>query len=97
LGRILDKREWAALVLLYDNGPSLNLGRAIDILREELCSSKKVAASIIRRLRRLGYLMVEKDDDEILVRVADPQSVLRSLVESYLEGRRYRCGSNKRS
>ncbi|MCE4621420.1 MAG: hypothetical protein F7B95_03140 [Desulfurococcales archaeon] len=91
MARIPQKRELAALLLLHERGPLLNYGIALDILRSEMCASKKVAASILRRLRRLGFIKIEARGGEILVRAEDPSMVLKGILYQYLGNRKARC------
>ncbi len=89
--RIPGKRELTALVLLYDKGPRLNLGEAIEILREELCVTKRTASNIVRRLRRIGAARVEVERERISIEVVSPDELLRRVAEAYLDGRKRRC------
>ena len=95
--RFPKKREWAALVILYDAGSKLNLGEALDILRERLCVTKRTARRIVGRLRKLGLLKLERREDSIIVSVQDPLHALRALAERYANMRRERCSIRPRA
>ncbi|MEB2836475.1 MAG: hypothetical protein GSR80_001640 [Desulfurococcales archaeon] len=85
------KREWAALVALARRGGELSLGEAIDILRVDLCVTKRTARRIIKRLSRIGALSLEKSDGEITVKSVEPSVFLERLVDAYMAGRKRRC------
>ena len=85
------KREWAALVALARRGGELNLGEAVDVLRVDLCVTKRTARRIIKRLSRIGALSLEKSGGEILVKPVEPSVFLEQLVDAYTASRRRRC------
>jgi DNA-binding MarR family transcriptional regulator len=89
--RVPKKRELAALWLLYSRGGTLNLGEAVDILRDELCMTKRTASNVIKRLKRLGVADIEVKENEIRVKVKSPFEVLKTLAEEYISRRRSRC------
>lgn len=91
LSRLPKKREIAALVILYKKGRSIEYGTAIDFLRKELCTTKRTARNIIKRLKRIGALSLIKDGDSIVVVVDDPSNILFRLANSYIEKRRKKC------
>ena len=86
----VEKREIAAYLLLLDKG-EINLGEAIDLVSKELCTTKRTARRIIKRLRRLGFLSLELDDKGARIRCRPPREVLERLVAGYIEKRRARC------
>jgi len=94
--RFPKKREWAALVLLYERlGPEANLGDAIDALRTEMCLTKKTARNIIKRLKRLNFIKTEIVDGQVRLRVRNPAEVLREIARSYAANRRKRCTAER--
>jgi hypothetical protein len=96
LARFPKKREWAALLLLADRSP-LNLGDAVDILKADMCVTKRTALRIIKRLKRLGLAKIESRGDGVIVSVLKPSEALAILVGRYLEGRRARCGGGAKN
>ena len=86
----LRRRELAAYYVLLEASP-LNLGEAIDLLSGKLCMTRKVARSVVKRLRRLRLLYLEKGEGGLLVRVREPLEVLREDAHNYMEDRRRRC------
>lgn len=90
-GRWPKKREVAALWLLHSRGPRLNVGEAIDVLREEMCVTKRTASNIVKRLRRIGAVRLERDGDSIVVEALDPAEFIRRYASSYIASRRARC------
>jgi len=95
MARFPKKREWAALLILADKAP-LNLGEALDLLKNQMCVTKKTALNIIKRLKRLGLARLEVTPSGVLVSILEPSEALRLLVNRYLEGRRVRCTRGKR-
>ena len=89
--RIPKKRELAALWLLYKKGGEMILGDAIDILRAELCVTKRTASNIIKRLRKLKLLEVKVYPNEIRIKAIDPLSLFENVALEYLEYRKTRC------
>ena len=89
------KRELSAAIILYRlyGEASVNLGLAIDTLREELGVTKKVAMSIVKRLRKLGFLTVESDNLKVEVKVRNPCSVIEEYALRYAEARKHRKAS----
>ncbi|MCE4620043.1 MAG: hypothetical protein F7C33_03365 [Desulfurococcales archaeon] len=90
----VEKREIAAYLLLLDKG-EINLGEAIDLVSMELCTTKRTARRIIKRLRRLGFLSLELEDKGARVRCKPPREVLERLVAGYIEKRRSRCKNGR--
>ena len=88
------RRELAAYLLLLEAGP-MNLGDAIDLVRTRLCSNKKTARNIIKRLKRIGALRVVRREGEIIVEPLDPLDFLRVLTRGYIEARSRRCGDEE--
>ncbi|MCE4627710.1 MAG: hypothetical protein F7C34_00980 [Desulfurococcales archaeon] len=86
----LTKRELAAYALLASRA-KWNIGEAVDAVSRELCTTKRTARRIVKRLRRLGLVSVEARNSEIVVRPVDPSRVLSSLLEEYAEQRRRKC------
>ncbi len=91
LSRLPGKRELAALLILWREGPDLNLEEALWLLRERLCVTKRTARNIVKRLRKLGLARVYSTGDELRVEVSDPCEALRAVAESYAERRASRC------
>lgn len=87
------KREVAALWLLHRRGPRLNIGVAIDLLREELCVTKRTASNIVKRLKRIGALKIERDGDSYVVEALDPAEFIGRYASSYIASRKGRCRS----
>jgi len=89
------RREIAALYLLARRGP-LNLGDAIDLIREELCTTKKTARNIIKRLRRIGLLYYTMNGDGITVNPLPLEMLVEAIAIPYIEGRKSRlCRHNR--
>ena len=86
----LTKRELAAYALLTGR-PEWNLGDAVDAISRELCTTKRTARRIVKRLRRLGLVATEISEEKIILRPADPSLVLSSLLNEYAEQRRKKC------
>lgn len=84
------KRELAAYMILYKHGVR-EYGEAIDILSKELCTSRKTARNIIKRLKRIGALSLEKRGEHIGVGLVDPESLLWLIASGYVSARRERC------
>ncbi len=89
--RVPKKREITALWLLYKKGGEINLGEAIDLLRTELCVTKRTASNIIKRLRKLKLLEVKIYPNEIRIKAIDPLSIFESIALEYLKYRKTRC------
>ncbi len=85
------KREVAALWLLHERGPRLNIGVAIDVLREELCVTKRTASNIVKRLRRIGVVKIEREQDGFVVEAMDPTEFIGRYASSYIASRKGRC------
>lgn len=90
-GRWPRKREIAALWLLHERGPKLNLGAAVDILRAEFCVTKRTAVNIVKRLKRIGAVRIMRGDGEFIVEAVDPASFIAERASSYIASRRARC------
>jgi len=86
----VEKREIAAYLLLLDKG-EINLGEAVDLVSKELCTTRRTARRIIKRLRRLGFLSLELDNKGARIKCRPPREVLERLVAGYIEKRRARC------
>lgn len=89
--RLLRKREWASLALLHENGPRLEYGEAINLLRAGMCVTKRTARNIIKRLRSMGYASIAREGDRIVVEVVSPEEAMRKITDSYLSWRKARC------
>ena len=85
------KREVAALVLLHEAGPVLDVEEAAWVLRERLCVTKRTARNIIKRLKRLGAVRVRVDGGRVVVEAVDPCVFLSRLALAYAGSRRARC------
>lgn len=84
------KRELAAYMVLYKSGVR-EYGEAIDLLSRELCTSRKTARNIIKRLRRIGALTLEIRGESIRVRLVGPEDLLGLITSGYIQVRRERC------
>jgi hypothetical protein len=90
--RFPKKREWAALVLLFESlGYEANLGKAIDVLRKEMCLTNKTARNIIKRLSKLNFIKIEIVGGQVSLRIKNPAEALREIAISYATSRRKRC------
>lgn len=90
----LRKRELAVIVYLVTThgvGARVNAGLILSDLEKNMCMSKKIAKNSIRRLAKLGFLRVIRDEREILVEVQDPIQVLKKMADDYIHGRQSRC------
>ncbi|MEB3774494.1 MAG: hypothetical protein GSR86_06180 [Desulfurococcales archaeon] len=80
------RREVAALYLLYTYKPR-DLGEAIDLVSTRLCTTRRTARRILKRLRRIGLLRVEKHGGALLVEVASPEDLVRAIAIPYISRR----------
>ncbi len=87
----IKKRELAAYIILYDKGPEINLGTAIDLIASRLCTTRRTARNIIKRLRKLNILSISKTSDAIVIRVKDPVDFIRDVTRGYIITRSSRC------
>ncbi len=85
------KRELAAYRLLLEAG-ELNLGEAVDLLSRRLCTTKRTARRIIKRLRRIGALEITVEGGAVRVRPLPPMDFLDRIIGGYVEARSKRCG-----
>ncbi|MEB3816434.1 MAG: hypothetical protein LRS46_00620 [Desulfurococcales archaeon] len=98
--RFPKKREWSALFILYEEGRELNMGTAVDLLRDRLCVTKRTARNILKRLARLGLINFRVADGQVRVEILNPSEALARLVNEYVSTRRRRCrleGSSRTS
>jgi len=72
----------------------MNLGEAIDILRVNLCMTKRTASNIIKRLKKLKLLEIKIYPNEIRIKVIDPLSLIESIALGYLKFRKMKCKSS---
>ena len=93
---VLKKREIAAYILLYKSDIS-EYGEAIDFLVRELCTSRKTARNIIKRLKRIGALKLETGETSIKMSVVDPLEFLELISSGYIDTRREKCLGMKRA
>jgi len=91
LARLPGKRELAALTILHGRGPRLEYGEAIELLREELCVTKRTARNIIKRLRRLSLVSITREGGVLVVEAESPCKAVELAVSGYLERRMRRC------
>ncbi len=94
--RVPKKRELTALWLLYTKSSEMNLGMAIDLLRDELCMTKRTASNVIKRLRKLGLVEIRVHNDEIRLKAVSPLSLIENIASQYIELRRKRCKAIRR-
>lgn len=86
--KFLKKRDFLSYVALcLDRREPLNIGEAVDILKDRFCLPNKTALSIVRKLVKRS-LLVKVGDLEY--RCVDPLVYLRGLVEKYSAVRRGR-------
>ena len=89
------RRELAAYRLLLEAG-SLDLGEAVELLRSRLCTTKRTARGIVKRLRRIGAVrLVRRRDGGFTVVPVPPEELLRIITEGYVEARSRRCGDGE--
>jgi len=84
------KRELAAYWILREYNEIVNYGTAIDLLRRNLCVTRKVAINIIKRLKKLGLIKVLVSENEVVIKVASFDRVIKQLVNTYINARRAR-------
>ncbi|MCE4617793.1 MAG: hypothetical protein F7C32_04335 [Desulfurococcales archaeon] len=90
-----DKRELTAFIILASKtGKTLNLGEAQDILAKELCISRRVARSILKKLRNLGLARIKLLKEEVQVELLDLEEGMKMLAERYATERRLRHNCN---
>jgi len=80
------RREVAALYLLYTHKPR-DLGEAIDLVSERLCTTRRTARRIIKRLKRIGLIRMEKSGGVILIEAASPEDLIRAIALPYISRR----------
>jgi len=88
------KRELAAYRLLLEAG-RVDLGEAIDIISSRLCTTRRTARAIVKRLRRIGAVSTRVEDGRILVEPVAPLEFLDKIVRGYIESRGSRCGDGE--
>jgi len=88
---LLRRREIAAYLLLYRRKVE-EYGEAIDIVRRELCTTKRTARNIVKRLARVGAIRVYRAGDTYRIEVAEPLEVLELMAGGYIASRREKCG-----
>jgi predicted DNA-binding transcriptional regulator len=88
----LKKREIAAYYLLLKKGP-INLGEAVDIIAQQLCTTKKTARNIVKRLIRLGLVEKKVNSTSITVSAVKPERILENLYSTYSSQKRRKCYS----
>ncbi len=86
----LTKREMAAYTILLDMGEA-DLGIALDLLSSRICTTKRTARRIVKRLKRLGLLRLYIKHEKIIIYPIPPSEVLHRATEEYLAWRRERC------
>ncbi len=88
------KRELAAYFLLVKAG-RLNLGEAVELVSGTLCTTKRTARNIIKRLKRIGAVKIRVSGPEIIVEPLPPEVFLEKIVSGYIESRSSRCGDEE--
>ena len=78
------RREIAALYILYKQGP-MELGEAIKTLSEMLCKTRRTSHNIIKRLRKLGLVAYQRDNDKIMVAAASPEKLVEAIAVPYIK------------
>ncbi len=94
LRRLPDRREIAAFYLISSSGP-LEYGEALELLRSRLCVTKRTARRIIKRLRRLGLVSVERRGDVFTVTGVPVEVLVERIALNYIESRRRRMGGDE--
>ena len=86
------KRELSTAILLYKlyGEESVNIGLVIDTIKRELGVTRRTAVNIVRRLRKLGFLVVESGDVAVNVRLRNPCLVIEEYALNYLKSRKSR-------
>ncbi len=80
--RLMKKRELLAYyILCREDGVKWNIGEAVDTLMDKLCVSRKVAFSIIRRLKRIGVL---ENIDKLVYRCIGFNKYFNELYRNYV-------------
>jgi len=88
---LLRRREIAAYLLLYKAGVE-EYGEAIELVRRRLCTTKRTARNIVKRLARVGAIRVYRRGDTYRVEVAEPLEVLELMAGGYIASRSEKCG-----
>ena len=86
----LTKRELAAYTILLDMGET-DLGIALDLLSRRICTTKRTARRIVKRLKKLGLLRIHINYGKIIIYPIPPSEVLHHTTEEYLAWRKERC------
>ncbi len=84
------KRELAAYILLAERGV-LEYGEAIELLRRELCVTKRTARGIVKRLKRIGAVALVERNRSFHVVAKPPDVFLREIIDGYIRSRKQRC------
>ncbi len=87
---MLRRRELAAYLLLYRSGVE-DYGEAIETVRRGLCTTKRTARRIVKRLARVGAIRILKEPDRLRISIVEPEALLEALVSGYIGSRRSRC------
>jgi len=87
---LLRRRELAAYLLLYRSRVG-EYGEAVELVRRELCTTKRTARNIVKRLARVGALRIVRRGDRFLVEVREPLELIELMVGGYIASRRDRC------
>ena len=64
-------------------------------MRSELCTTKRTARNIIKRLKRIGALEIVEEEGRFTVKTVDPSILLYRVAASYIDRRRKRCPMKK--
>ncbi len=90
----IKKRELAAYVIL-SRKPEWELSDAIIEISLSLCTTKRTARRIIKRLRRSGLIKEEIKTDKIMLKPKSPEDAFKTLVSGYIANRKIRCAKKK--
>ena len=94
LRRLPGRREIAAFYLLSSAG-TLEYGEALELLRVRLCLTKRTARRLLKRLRKLGLVSVEKRGEVLVVRSAPLEELVERVALNYIEYPRRRMGGDE--
>ena len=86
----LRRRELAAYTLILKRG-RVELGEAVDLVSRYMCTTKRTARRIIKRLRRLGLVRLVQEETRFVVEPVDPVDVMVSASRDYMRARWERC------
>jgi hypothetical protein len=86
------KREMLAYYVLVAKGERLEYREAIELLREKLCLTPRIARSVLKRLRNMNYVKLVNTGSSIIVEPRDLNSVFEEMIKKYSADRCRRLG-----